>query len=99
MDRVAPLYSLTAGISQTQYRKIVHHALEGVPALPEWLPEEVMQSYGWASWKDAPHQVHKPKHIEDISPTGKGCARLAFDELFAHQVSLHKLRLGVKKKS
>lgn len=95
---VAPLYGLTAGISQTQYRKILSYALEKVPDLPEWLPVEVIRHHQWASWKYTLQQVHNPEYEEDVSPTAKDRERLAFDELFAHQVSLHKLRLGVKKK-
>ena len=93
-----PLYGLTGGISQTQYRKIIGHALSKVPSLPEWIPESFMEKKGWAHWKESLFAVHHPKKETDLLSTDKARCRLAFDELFSHQLSLQRLRRQVQKK-
>lgn len=93
-----PLYGLTAGLSQTHYRKLVQHALKKVPALPEWLPSEFCAAYNWASWKQALTEVHHPQSEYDLEDHSPLRARLAFDELLAHQLILKALRDTVRER-
>lgn len=91
-----PLYGLTAGLSQTHYRKLVQQALKKAPNLPEWLPTDFCAARNWASWKQALTQVHQPQSEDDLDDDNAMRARLAFDELLAHQLMLTVLRDTVR---
>ncbi|MFN7662653.1 MAG: ATP-dependent DNA helicase RecG [Alphaproteobacteria bacterium] len=92
------LYALTAGISQTMYRKIIKNALDRVPDLPEWLPSEVVKRHQWPSWREAILSLHNPKQENDLSFINPARERLAFDELLAYQLGLASFRKNSLKK-
>ena len=91
LPKFEPVYPSVGGVSPRVIRTAVEAALTRVPTLEEWIPEAVMRGRDWPKWKEALHQVHNPKEIKDLALNTGARNRLAFDELFAHQVSL---RLG-----
>ncbi|OFW95601.1 MAG: hypothetical protein A2977_01360, partial [Alphaproteobacteria bacterium RIFCSPLOWO2_01_FULL_45_8] len=93
-----PIYSLTAGISQNSYRKILKGALSRLPDLPEWLPDSVLTKHQWPAWKDAMLRGHHPTEESDVLPSAPHRERLAFDELLAYQISLSLFRKTYLKK-
>lgn len=86
-----PLYPLTAGLLQYQAQKFIAMALKRAPHLPEWIPPSFHKS-GWPSWKEAIEKVHDPHHEADLQPFHPARERLAFDELFADQLTLGLVR-------
>ncbi|MCT4610766.1 MAG: ATP-dependent DNA helicase RecG [Pelagimonas sp.] len=83
-----PVYPLTAGVTQKTMVKAMADAVKRLPELSEWIDPGQMQQEGWLSWEEAIRAAHDPKGNEDLSPTSAVRQRLAYDELFAHQVTL-----------
>ncbi len=85
---IEPVYPLVEGLGGGQVRRAMEAALARIPDLPELLPPRIVTANGWPGFKSALQAVHKPTHLADISVTGPAWQRLAFEELFAHQLTL-----------
>ncbi len=85
---VEQVYPASAGVSSRQLRRFVQLALEHAPDLPEWQDEALLKRHGWPSWRDALTQLHAPRSQADLEPQSPVRQRLAYDELFAHQLAL-----------
>ena len=83
-----PVYPLTAGVTQRLMFKASRDALARAPELPEWIDPHLLAREGWPGWRDALAAAHAPQATTDLSPLSKPRVRLAYDELFAHQVTL-----------
>jgi ATP-dependent DNA helicase RecG len=83
-----PVYHLTHGITQKTMFKAVQSALQRVPELTEWMDASYKAKQGWADWHEAIATAHAPGHLSDLEPEAPARARLAYDELFAHQLTL-----------
>ncbi|MCG6883712.1 MAG: ATP-dependent DNA helicase RecG [Silicimonas sp.] len=88
------VYPLTKGIALRKMTQAVEGALARVPELPEWIDPGLKTREGWPDWKAAVIAAHAPATSADISSTAPARQRLAYDELFAHQVmlALHRAR-------
>ncbi|EPX79095.1 ATP-dependent DNA helicase RecG [Litoreibacter arenae] len=93
-----PVYPLTHGITQRMFYKAAHSALERVPELDEWIDLGQKKKAGWPSWAEAIRAAHNPKSLADITATDPARERLAYDELFAHQLTLGLARATVRAK-
>ena len=85
---VEPIYPLTAGVSQKVLFKAVQAAVDLAPNLFEWIGEDLVKREGWFSWRESLEQLHSPTHQSNLDPLSKERQRLAYDELFAHQLTL-----------
>ncbi len=94
---VEPVYPLTAGLSAKVLMKAIQAALPQVPALPEWQEEEWLKKQNWPDWHNAAQAVHRPENMAALEPTHLARARLAYDELLAHQLVLALVRRDRKK--
>ncbi|OIQ32110.1 MAG: ATP-dependent DNA helicase RecG [Alphaproteobacteria bacterium MedPE-SWcel] len=83
-----PVYRLTHGITQKTMYKAVQSALARAPELPEWIDPSFKAKKNWSDWQDAMLAAHAPAGLEDLSADAPMRARLAYDELFAHQLTL-----------
>ena len=83
-----PLYPLTAGVNQKQVFRAARSALRLLPELAEWIAPSVIAKFGWPAWKDAVESVHAPESHNDVQATAPARARLAYDEMLAHQITL-----------
>ncbi len=83
-----PVYPLTQGISQKLMAKVTQSAVGFIPELPEWINKTLLNQRSWPSWFEAVKEAHSPEVVEDISPHAKARERLAYDEFFAHQMTL-----------
>ncbi len=83
-----PVYHLTQGISQKLMAKAVRGALTRVPDLPEWIDPAQMLREAWPDWAGAVRAAHAPEGTDDLAPHAPLRARLAYDELMAHQLTL-----------
>ncbi|MFC6687528.1 ATP-dependent DNA helicase RecG [Jhaorihella thermophila] len=92
-----PVYHLTQGISQKVMARAVRSALARVPDLPEWIDPALVAQKGWPAWADAVRQAHAPRGMQDLSPSAPARERLAYDELFAHQLTLALARRRERK--
>ncbi len=84
LPALEPVWPLTAGLVQPQVEQAMHHALAHLPDLPEWHDPALMRREGWPGFNDALRAVQAP-----LAPPGDAPrARLAYDELLAHQVAM-----------
>ncbi|KGB82650.1 ATP-dependent DNA helicase RecG [Rhodovulum sp. NI22] len=92
-----PVYPLTAGITQKMVAKAVGAALERAPDLAEWIDPALRAREGWPGWRAAINAVHTPQGAADLAATSPARQRLAYDELFAHQLTLALARQAVRR--
>lgn len=83
-----PVYPLTAGVTQKAMWKATRAALALAPSLSEWIDPALADREGWPGWKEALMRAHEPVASVDLSPHDPARQRLAYDELFAHQMTL-----------
>jgi ATP-dependent DNA helicase RecG len=92
-----PVYPLAAGLTQKQLGKAVIAALARTPPLPEWIDPAQKARENWPDWADALRVAHAPKTAADLGPDHPARARLAYDEMFAHQVTLALARAHMRR--
>jgi ATP-dependent DNA helicase RecG len=92
-DLLQPVYPLTAGLSANVVRKAVKAALPRLPDLPEWIAGGIGADENWPGWADAMRALHAPASAAELDGSASPARRrLAFDELFAHQLALKLAR-------
>ncbi|MCL4065365.1 ATP-dependent DNA helicase RecG [Pseudomonas sp. GX19020] len=92
-----PVYPLTAGITQKTVQKAMVSALARLPDLAEWIDPGLMAREGWPAWSAAITQAHRPTSTQDLAAEDPARARLAYDELFAHQLTLSLARARMRR--
>ena len=92
-----PVYPLTAGVTQKVMHKAAQGALARAPELAEWIEPSLLGKEGWPSWGEALSQAHVPTDAATLSPGHPARVRLAYDELFAHQMTLALARQNRRK--
>ncbi|MDR7125152.1 ATP-dependent DNA helicase RecG [Pseudotabrizicola sp. 4114] len=92
-----PVYPLTAGVTQRVVAKAAEGAVARAPDLPEWIDPSLKAREGWPDWHAAVTAVHRPGGAAALAPTDPARARLAYDELFAHQMTLSLARASLRK--
>lgn len=97
IPKFEPVYPLTHGVTQKTMTKAVRSALDRLPDLEEWIDPEQAKREGWPDWKDALIAAHHPEGLEDLSAESPIRTRLAYDELFAHQLTLALARQAERK--
>ena len=98
LPRHEPVYPLTAGLTQKQVAKAAGAALARMPDLPEWIDPSLKAREGWPDWSAAVRAAHAPEGLNDLAPQAPARARLAYDELFAHQLTLALARRSKRRK-
>jgi len=92
-----PVYPLTAGVTAKTMAKAVHAALARVPKLREWADTALIARKNWPSFGEALTEAHAPRTLGDVTAHAPARERLAYDELFAHQMTLALARARVRK--
>ncbi len=92
-----PVYPLTAGVTQRLMWKATRDALAHVPPLAEWIDPGVMAREGWPDWAAALAAAHAPQGATDVIPEAPARRRLAYDELFSHQLTLALARARLRR--
>ena len=93
-----PVYPLTAGVTLKTVTKAISSALARAPTLEEWIDGSLLVREGWPGWLEAVKNAHAPKSADDLAPTAPARQRLAYDELFAHQLTLSLARQSARKR-
>ena len=88
-------YSLTEGITEKTYNKIIKQILENLPILNEWHSEDVLKKFNNESWNEAIIKLHDPKNIENYQ--ANFYKRLAYDEILASFLVNSEIRKKIKK--
>ena len=92
-----PVYPLVAGLTQKTVAKAAASAVERAPDLPEWIDGPLKAREGWPDWRAAVAAVHAPAGPADLAQTAPARLRLAYDELFAHQLTLSLARAVLRR--
>ena len=92
-----PVYPLTAGLTQRLMAKSAAAALLRAPDLPEWIDGPLKAREAWPDWRSALVLAHGPQGPGDLSPSHPARQRLAYDELFAHQLTLALARTQMRR--
>jgi len=81
-------YPATAGLAPRVVRKLALEALERAPDLPEWQDPAWLARERYPAWREALAKLHAPVSDADLAPFAPHRRRLAYDELFAHQLAM-----------
>ena len=95
IEKVHNKYSLTEGISEKVYNKIINQILKNLPNLNEWLNPFILNKFGNESWKDSIIKLHDPKNIGNYKENFY--KRLVFDEILASFLVFSEIRKSIKK--
>ena len=83
-----PVYPLAAGLTQKTIARAMDDALDRLPDLTDWIDPGLLAERGWPGWAEALRQVHRPADLAGLSFDSPPRTRLAYDEFFAHQLTL-----------
>lgn len=92
-----PVYPLSAGLTQRGVAKAVEAAVARMPPLQEWIDPGLMAREGWPDWASAIRAAHAPKGPQALVFTDPARLRLAYDEFFAHQLTLSLARASLRR--
>ncbi|MCA0961125.1 ATP-dependent DNA helicase RecG [Salipiger bermudensis] len=92
-----PVYPLTGGVTQKLMARAGADALAKAPELDEWIDGPLKAREGWTDWRAALQAAHAPEGADALSPAAPARARLAYDELLAHQLTLALARVHRRK--
>ena len=88
-------YSLTEGISEKFYNKIINQILENLPILDEWHNEKILKNFDNISWNKSIKELHKPENIAKYK--SNFYRRLAYDEILSTFLVHSEIRINIKK--
>jgi ATP-dependent DNA helicase RecG len=88
-------YSLTEGISEKIYNKIIHQILNKLPILNEWHSKNILNKFNDINWNDSIIELHKPENIGQYKKNFY--QRLAFDEIFSTFLVNSEIRKKIKR--
>ena len=95
IEKVHNKYSLTEGITEKTYNKIMNEVLKKIPNIPEWLDQKMLNNFENNSWKNSIIKLHDPKNIGKTNE--KFYQRLIFDEILATLLVFSEIRKSIKK--
>src|SRR5690606_30321312 len=99
IEKIEPIYPLTAGLTNKAVRKAVQGSLSMLPELPEWQDEAFKRREKFPDWKSAVEQLHNIEDVTGLLPSHPARKRLAYDELLANQLALAIVRNKQKKQN
>lgn len=92
-----PVYPLTGTITQKAMFKATSDVLDDLPDLAEWIDAALMDREGWPDWSQALAAAHRPDTTAGLAATDPSRLRLAYDEVFAHQLTLALARAKARR--
>jgi ATP-dependent DNA helicase RecG len=88
-------YSLTEGISEKVYNKIINQILTNLPILDEWHDNQLLKKFDNISWNKAIIELHKPDNVGKYN--SNFYKRLAYDEILSTFLVNSEIRKNIKK--
>ena len=95
IETVHNKYSLTEGISEKVYNKIISQILKGLPELNEWHSTNILKKFDNETWNDSIIKLHDPKNIANYKSSFY--RRLAYDEILSSFLVNSEIRKKIKK--
>jgi ATP-dependent DNA helicase RecG len=94
VNKIIPKYSLTEGINEKLYRKLIEQVLINISEIPEWHSKDTLKKIGNITWNKAIINIHEGK---DINLNSNYYRRLAYDEILANFIVLSEVRKRIRK--
>ncbi len=94
VNKIIPKYSLTEGLTEKIYRKLIDQVLLKITNLKEWHSDKILKKIGDVNWSDSITNIHK-NETKDLN--SKYHRRLAYDEILANLLVLSQVRRRIKK--
>ena len=88
-------YSLTEGITEKTYNKIINQIINNLPILDEWHTKDILNKFDNISWNAAIKNLHDPENLGNYKKNFY--QRLAFDEIFSTFLVNSEIRKRIKK--
>ena len=88
-------YSLTEGISEKVYNKIINQILKNLPILEEWHDKKILKNFNYISWNKSIVELHKPENVGKYK--SNFYKRLAYDEILSTFLVHSEIRKNIKK--
>ena len=88
-------YSLTEGISEKVYNKIILQIMNNLPKIDEWHSRDILKKFNYINWNNSIKELHKPENIGKFKENFY--QRLAFDEIFSTFLVNSEIRKKIKK--
>jgi len=95
VKKIIPKYSLTEGLSEKIYSKIIKKVFIEIPEIDEWHDKGFIKKMNFLSWKDSIQKLHISKEKKDLN--SNYLTRLAYDEIFANLLFNSHNRNKIKK--
>lgn len=95
-NRIVPVYSLPAGMTQRQIRRIIKDSLEEfLPRVKDFLPYDIRSKNNLLNLAQSLSNIHFPQNSELCKNSHQ---RLSFEEFFIFQIALALRKLEKKQK-
>ena len=94
ITKIFPKYSLTEGLLEKNYRKLITNIVEKIDDNFEWHEKEFLQKNNFKSFKKTLNNLHNPKSNLDVF--SNDFRRLAYDEILSNLLALYSARKVVK---
>jgi len=88
-------YSLTEGISEKVYNKIISQIINNLPQIEEWHSKDILKKFDYMGWNDSIKKLHEPENIGKFKENFY--QRLAYDEIFSTFLVNSEIRKKIKK--
>ena len=88
VNKIIPKYSLTEGLTEKVYRKIIEQVLTKISNLVEWHSKSILDKIGNVSWVESIKYLHQKEQNEI---TSKHHRRLAYDEILSNFLVLSQV--------
>ncbi len=88
-------YSLTEGISEKVYNKIILQIIDNLPEIEEWHSKNILRNFNDISWNNSIKKLHEPENIGKFKENFY--QRLAFDEIFSTFLVNSEIRKKIKR--
>ena len=95
IEKIHLKYSLTDGIAEKVYNKIIDQILKNLPVLQEWHDGKILNKFNNETWNNSILKLHNPKNIGNFKTNFY--RRLAFDEILASFLISSEIRKKIKK--
>ena len=95
IETIDSKYSLTEGITEKTYNKIINQILKNLPKLNEWHDKDVLKKFDNETWNESIVKLHDPTNIENYK--ANFYKRLAYDEIFASFLVNSEIRKKIKR--
>ena len=94
ITKIFPKYSLTEGLNEKNYRKLISSVLDKIDDNYEWHSNKFLKDNKFKNFKETLMNLHNPENKNDIF--SNDYRRLAYDEIFANMLTLFSARKSIK---